>query len=65
MTTETHRRACEARQWLRLGYNNPMDIKSLRARIVAKRGDRAAEQLISDMRVQWGRRSEWMEAASD
>lgn len=47
--TEDHRRVCEARQWLRLGYNNPMDIKSLRARIAAKRGERAAEQLISDI----------------
>lgn len=56
-------RECEARDWLRRGYNNRVRIEELKKAIASKRGPAAAEQLIEEMRRQWRRRAEWMEGA--
>jgi hypothetical protein len=55
MSHERHRLECEAREWLRLGYDGPQRIAELRMRITAKRGAQAAERLIEEMRKQWKR----------
>ncbi|SFB30058.1 DUF7696 family protein [Azotobacter beijerinckii] len=52
---------CEARTWLREGYTTPEKIEELREFIGKKRGAAAVEQLIEEMRRQWGRRREWIE----
>lgn len=56
---EDYRRACEARRWLSLGYDNPTRIAGLKMRITAIRGPAAAERLIEEMRRQWANRNEW------
>lgn len=60
--TEAHRRACEARHWLREGYTTAASVAQLMTRIEAKRGIVAARELQEEMRLQWKRRHEWMEA---
>ena len=55
MNLERHRIECEAREWLRLGYDGPQRIAELRMRITAKRGAKAAERLIEEMRRQYKR----------
>lgn len=57
---EWHRRECEAREWLRLGYATPERIADLKQRITARRGEAAAEHLIDEMRRQWQKRDNWM-----
>ncbi|HDX0800929.1 TPA: hypothetical protein RNT03_003696 [Stenotrophomonas maltophilia] len=61
--TEQHRRACEARHWIRQGYNSGRWVDELITRIAGKRGATAAEALREEMRRQWLRRREWMEAS--
>lgn len=52
---------CEARTWLRKGYTTSERVEELRELIGKKRGSAAVEQLVEEMRRQWGRRREWME----
>lgn len=61
--TEQYRRACEARHWIRQGYNSGRWVDELITRIAGKRGAAAAEALREEMRRQWLRRREWMEAS--
>jgi len=61
--TEEHRRACEARHWIRQGCNSGRWVDELIARIAGKRGPAAAEILREEMRRQWVCRREWMEAS--
>lgn len=51
---------CEARTWLRNGYNTPERIQELTLMIANRRGQVSAERLIEEMRRQWRRRSEWL-----
>jgi len=55
MTPEQHRRECEARNWLRRGYSDRASVDELRKRITEKRGSRAADELVEEMRRQWRR----------
>lgn len=50
---EKHRQECEAREWLRRTARDPARIKALLARIEAKRGKAAADELRDEMRRQW------------
>lgn len=59
---EAHRRECEARDWLRKGYTTAVKVDELMARIAERRGYQAANELREEMRRQWARRREWMEA---
>ncbi|MBN5038732.1 hypothetical protein JY441_13690 [Stenotrophomonas maltophilia] len=56
-------RACEARHWIRQGYNSGRWVDELITRIAGKRGAAAAEALREEMRRQWLRRREWMEVS--
>lgn len=60
-SSERHRRECEARHWLRMGYQTADRVDELIGRIAARRGQAAAEQLRQEMRQQWRRRAEWLE----
>lgn len=51
---------CEAREWLRRGFNNRHDIRTLQNAISKRRGFEASEQLIEEMRKQWKNRAEWL-----
>ncbi|WP_312477954.1 DUF7696 family protein [Stutzerimonas nitrititolerans] len=51
---------CEARTWLRNGYDTPERIEEFTLMIVKKRGQASAERLVEEMRRQWRRRSEWL-----
>lgn len=53
MSTEQHRRECEARYWLQQTGGRKAEVDDLIARITARRGKDAAEQLRQDMRDQW------------
>lgn len=44
---------CEAREWLKRGYNNRHDIRVLQNAITKRRGHSAAERLVEEMRKQW------------
>lgn len=61
--TEEHRRACEARHWIRQGYRNSKWVDELITRIAQRRGAAAAGELRDEMRRQWKRRREWMEVS--
>jgi len=61
--TEEHRRACEARHWIRQGYRNSKWVDELIIRVAQRRGAAAAEELREEMRRQWKRRREWMEVS--
>jgi len=61
--TEEHRRACEARHWIRQGYRNSKWVDELITRIAQRRGAAAAEELRDEMRRQWKHRREWMEVS--
>lgn len=63
-TVEDHRRACEARHWLREGYSTPALVGELMERIAKKRGEGAAQELRLEMRAQWARRAEWLDAGA-
>lgn len=62
--SEQHRRECEARHWLRSGYQDAASVEELMQRIEQKRGPEAAAQLRQEMRRQWLRRTEWMAPGS-
>ena len=62
---EAYRAECEARDWLRRGYDTPEKIAELKFKITAKRGKQAADRLVEEMRRQWKRQDEWMEGAND
>lgn len=50
---EDHRRECEARTWLRMGYDGPAAVDDLMVRIAKHRGQAAADALRAEMRRQW------------
>ena len=50
---DQYRRECEARDWLARGYDTPAKIAELKFKITAKRGKRAADELVEEMRRQW------------
>lgn len=50
---EDYRRECEARTWLRMGYDTPARVDDLMARIARHRGVPAANELREEMRRQW------------
>ena len=50
---EDHRRECEARTWLRMGYDTAARVDELMTRIAKHRGRQAAEALRAEMRRQW------------
>lgn len=50
---EDYRRECEARTWLRMGYDTPARVDDLMARIAKHRGAAAADELRREMRRQW------------
>ena len=51
---------CEARTWLRNGYNTLERIQELTLTIAKRRGQASAERLVEEMRRQWRRRAEWL-----
>ncbi|WP_313211506.1 DUF7696 family protein [Stutzerimonas nitrititolerans] len=55
-----HMLECEARTWLRNGYDTPERIQELTLTIAKRRGQASAERLVEEMRRQWRRRSEWL-----
>ena len=55
MSTEQHRRECEARYWLQQTGGRKAEVDALIGRIEARRGKQAAQQLLSDMRKEWGK----------
>lgn len=57
--TELHRRATEARAWLRDGYTTRAKVDELIATITRMRGQAAADLLRADMREQWRNRASW------
>lgn len=48
--SEEHRAECEARYWLEKGYTTKANINDLRDQIAKKRGVKAANYLIDNMR---------------
>lgn len=50
---EAYRRECEARTWLRMGYDGPAAVDELMVRIAKHRGQAAADALRAEMRRQW------------
>lgn len=62
--SEQYRRECEARHWLRSGYQDAATVDELMQRIEKKRGSGAAAELRQEMRRQWARRREWMDPGS-
>jgi hypothetical protein len=62
-STEDHRRACEARKWLRDGYITEPKVAELMERISKLRGAAAAKSLREEMRTQWKIRTTWWEGA--
>lgn len=49
-TSEQYRAECEARYWLSRGYKTPSMVERLKDDISAKRGKKAADYLIENMR---------------
>lgn len=49
-TSEQYRAECEARYWLSRGYKTPTMVERLKDDISAKRGKKAADYLIENMR---------------
>lgn len=60
MTDRKFMLECEAREWLRRGFNNRHDIRVLQNAISKRRGHEATERLIEEMRKQWKNRAEWL-----
>jgi hypothetical protein len=60
---EAQRRVLEARGRLREGYVTRAKVDELMQRITKFRGEAAALQLRQDMREQWAKRNEWLDAA--
>ena len=57
-----HMLECEARYWLRRGNTTPEKVEDLKEVLVKKRGEAAVTRLVDEMRRQWGRRRDWLEA---
>ena len=57
---DQNRLECEAREWLRRGYNTNATADGLMRQIAAQRGKAAAEKLRAEMLKQWARRAEWL-----
>lgn len=55
-----HMLECEARYWLRRGYITPEKVAELVEELTKKRGTKAVDTLIAEMRTQWGSRREWL-----
>jgi len=51
---------CEARTWLRKGYDTPERIEELTELITKRRGQASAERLVEEMRRQWRLRADWL-----
>ncbi|WP_312382187.1 DUF7696 family protein [Stutzerimonas balearica] len=51
---------CEARTWLRKGYDTPERIQALTELIAKRRGAVSAERLVAEMRRQWRCRADWL-----
>ena len=51
---EQYRRETEARYWLQQTGGRKAEVDALIGRIEARRGKQAAQQLLSDMRKEWG-----------
>ena len=62
-TDAAFRLECEARHWLREGYTSRQQVGELIHRIAQRRGEGAAEKLRDEMRRQWSRRADWLEAS--
>lgn len=54
MSTEQHRRACEARFWIKHTGGRNADMDEMMARITQRRGKHPADQIRQDMLDQWG-----------
>lgn len=55
-----HMLECEARTWLRNGYDTPERIQALTELITKRRGAASAERLVEEMRRQWRQRADWL-----
>lgn len=55
-----HLLECEARTWLRKGYDTPERIQALTELITKRRGAASAERLVEEMRRQWRQRADWL-----
>lgn len=51
---------CEARTWLRKGYDTADRITELSELIAKQRGTAGAARLVEEMRRQWRRRADWL-----
>ncbi|EWC40168.1 hypothetical protein B597_016460 [Stutzerimonas stutzeri KOS6] len=51
---------CEARTWLRKGYDTPERIEELTELITKRRGQASADRLVEEMRRQWRLRADWL-----
>lgn len=56
-TSETFRAECEARYWLSKGYTTRPKTEQLREDIKKKRGQKAADYLIENMRKEWSKQN--------
>lgn len=54
---EDFRSQCEARYWLVKGYTTRSKTEQLREDIRKKRGQKAADYLIDNMRIEWSRQN--------
>lgn len=61
---EIRRRVLEARARLREGFDTREKVAELASRVAKNRGQRAADQLVQDMREQWKIQHEWMRVAT-
>ena len=52
---EDHRRECEARYWLKQTGGVRAEVHDLMDRIEARRGTKAKDELLAEMRRQWGK----------
>lgn len=60
VNTRQHMLECEARTWLRKGYDSLERIEELTELIGKKRGTASALRLVEEMRRQWKRRADWL-----
>lgn len=55
--SEQYRAECEARYWLSTGFTTRSKTEQLREEIRKKRGQKAADYLIENMRVEWSKQN--------
>lgn len=53
--SEQYRAECEARYWLGMGFTTRSKTEQLREEIRKKRGQKAADYLIENMRKEWSK----------